>query len=144
MSLAENKITEAEILTHGVQSQPNKLTGTAQQNKAVFDALVTELVREKLNGLIDALQAASAATDIGVDLPAQQVTNVQAALAKAFEDMQGISQGSVADGSITAAKLAADLTYAVVNLAANQVRPIYVQATAPTSASPDGIYLVTG
>lgn len=34
------------------------------------------------------------------------IENVKAALVKLYEDMQGISQGAVADGSITAAKLA--------------------------------------
>ena len=146
MSLAENKITDAEILTNGVQSQPNKLTGTAQQNKAVFDALVANLVKTKLNGLIDGLKAAGAATDIGVDVSdyAADVDNLQAALEKIFTDMVDITQGSVADGSITAAKLANNLDYTAVNLDAKQVRMIYVTTTAPTTSSPDGIYLVTG
>ena len=41
MSIQEQKITEAAIAANGVQSQPDKLTGTAAQNKKVFDALVT-------------------------------------------------------------------------------------------------------
>ena len=144
MSIAGQKITDAEIQTYGVQSQPNKLTGTAAQNKAVFDAIVQNLLKGKINSLIDALMAAGGATDIGVDLSAQNVTNVQAALEKIFSDMVDITQGAVADGSITAAKLANDLTYAAVNLDEKQVRMIYVTTTAPTTASPDGIYLVTG
>ena len=30
MSITQQKITPGEILAHGVQSRPNKLTGTAQ------------------------------------------------------------------------------------------------------------------
>ena len=41
MSIQEQKITEAAIAANGVQSRPDKLTGTAAQNKKVFDALVT-------------------------------------------------------------------------------------------------------
>ena len=146
MSLANNKITNDEILANGVQSQPNKLTGTAQQNKAVFDALITNLVKGKINGLIDGLNDASAAMEIGVDVSeyAPDVSNLQEALEKIFVNLVDITQGSVADGSITAAKLANNLDYTAVNLDAKQVRMIYVQSAAPTSSSPDGIYLVTG
>ena len=45
MSIQEQKITEAAVAESGVQSQPDKLTGTAAQNKKVFDALVTAVVR---------------------------------------------------------------------------------------------------
>ena len=51
MSIQEQKITEAAIAANGVQSRPDKLTGTAAQNKKVFDALVTAVVREKFNAL---------------------------------------------------------------------------------------------
>ena len=33
MSIQEQKITEAAIAANGVQSRPDKLTGTAAQNK---------------------------------------------------------------------------------------------------------------
>ena len=46
MSIQEQKITEAAIAANGVQSRPDKLTGTAAQNKKVFDNLVTAVVRE--------------------------------------------------------------------------------------------------
>jgi len=51
---------------------------------------------------------------------------------------------AIPDGSVTPAKLASSVNYAAIGLTADQVRPIYVQAAVPTSASPDGIYLVTG
>ena len=40
MSIQEQKITQEAIAANGVQSQADKLTGTAAQNKKVFDALV--------------------------------------------------------------------------------------------------------
>ena len=36
MSIQEQKIKEAAIAANGVQSQPDKLTSTAAQNKKVF------------------------------------------------------------------------------------------------------------
>lgn len=109
MSFTDNKITDADIEAHGVQSQPNKLTGTAAQNKKAFDKLVTDIVKEKLNGLIDALMSAAAADEIGVDtITGIAAGTVQEALEAIVLSMQSITQGSVADGSITAAKLADD------------------------------------
>ena len=58
MSIQEQKITEAAIAANGVQSRPDKLTGTAAQNKKVFDALVTAVVREKFNARHDCRGAA--------------------------------------------------------------------------------------
>ncbi len=109
MSFNDTKITEADIASNGVQSQPNKLTGTAAQNKLVFDLLVTEVVREKLNALIDELQGANAASQLGVDtITGISADTVQEALEAIVLSMQSITQGSVSDGSITEAKLADD------------------------------------
>ena len=243
MSFNDKKITSEDIASQGVQSKPNKLTGTAAENKAAFDNLVTAVVREKFNAFLEELMGASAAGQIGVDtIPGITAETIQEALEAIMESQQGITQGAVADGSITAAKLAdtavttakiaalavtgaliaagavsteklsdgavttgkiaalavtsaliaagavtaeklslgavtaekiasaavdstklaagavntakiadgavtagklaSSLTYAAVNLEANQVRPIFVTDTAPTSASADGIYLV--
>ena len=243
MSFSDKKITEGDIASQGVQSKPNKLTGTAAENKAAFDNLVTAVVREKFNAFLEELMGASAAGQIGVDtIPGVTAETIQEALEAIMESQQGITQGAVADGSITAAKLAdasvttakiaalavtgaliaagavstekisdgavstakiaalavttaliaagavsteklaqgavttekiasaavdstklaagaattakiadgavtaaklaSSLTYAAVNLESNQVRPIFVTDTAPTSASADGIYLV--
>lgn len=59
--MEEYKITAADVAAHGVQSRPDKLTGTAAQNKQVFDELITAVVKDKHNGLVDALAAALAA-----------------------------------------------------------------------------------
>jgi len=160
------KITAGDVASHGVQSKPNKLTGTAAQNKQAFDELVSAVVKEKFNALIDELLAATAAAQLGVDtigVGYEDYDNLQDVLEAVVAAMAGITQGSVADGSITAAKLGAKavttskiddaavteekldtatLDYETVNLNANQVRPIYVTDTVPTGASPDGIYLV--
>ena len=37
MALTDYKITDSDISTYGVQSQPDKMPGTAAQNKAAFD-----------------------------------------------------------------------------------------------------------
>lgn len=52
MAISDNKITNAEIAEVHVQAAPDTLTGSAQQNKAVFDAY-SDLIKEKHNSLID-------------------------------------------------------------------------------------------
>lgn len=51
------KITETQISSTGVVSAPDKLTGTAKQNKLVFDRLAKEVVAPKVNDMIDVLNA---------------------------------------------------------------------------------------
>ncbi len=65
MSLSNYKITDAAIAQKGVVAAPDKLTGTAAQNKAVFDRLIREAVRELFNGLIDALSGDDGAAEVG-------------------------------------------------------------------------------
>ena len=111
MSIQEQKITDAAIAANGVQSRPDKLTGTAAQNKKVFDALVTAVVREKFNALIDELTGTTAAAQLGITtIPGFSAGNIQTALEQIVQAMQDVTQGSVADGSITLAKLAAEVT----------------------------------
>ena len=59
MSLADYKITDSDISTNGVVAAPDKLTGTAAENKRIFDRLIRESVKELYNGLIDALTTIS-------------------------------------------------------------------------------------
>ena len=111
MSIQEQKITEAAIAANGVQSRPDKLTGTAAQNKKVFDNLVTAVVREKFNALLDELTGTTAAAQLGIaTISGFSADNIQTALEEIIGAMQEITQGSVADGSITLAKLAAEVT----------------------------------
>ena len=94
-----------------MQSRPDKLSGTAAQNKKVFDALVTAVVREKFNALLDELTGSGCAAQLGVaTIPGFSAGNVQTALEQIVQAMQDVTQGSVADGSITLAKLAAEVT----------------------------------
>ena len=55
MSLQEQKITSEQIANKGIVSAPDKLTGTAAENKALFDRLVREIVAVQFNALIDEL-----------------------------------------------------------------------------------------
>lgn len=111
MSIQEQKITEAAVAESGVQSQPDKLTGTAAQNKKVFDELVTAVVKERFNALIDELTGTTAAAQLGIaTISGFSADNIQTALEEIIGAMQEITQGSVADGSITLAKLAAEVT----------------------------------
>ena len=66
MALKERKITEAGINAHGVVSAPDRLTGTAAENKRVFDQLVRSLVAECVNGIVDELTGESGAEQIGM------------------------------------------------------------------------------
>lgn len=111
MSIQEQKITDAAIAANGVQSRPDKLTGTAAQNKKVFDALVTAVVKERFNALLDELTGTTAAAQLGITtIPGFSAGNVQTALEQIVQAMQDVTQGSVADGSITLLKLAAEVT----------------------------------
>ena len=65
MSLSNYKLTDSAIAQKGVVAAPDKLTGTAAQNKAVFDRLIREAVQELFNGLIDALSGEDGAAEVG-------------------------------------------------------------------------------
>ena len=111
MSIQEQKITQEAIAANGVQSQADKLTGTAAQNKKEFDALVTAVVREKFNALLDELTGSGCAAQLGVaTIPGFSASDIQTALEQLAQAMQDVTQGSVSDGSITLAKLAAEVT----------------------------------
>ncbi len=53
MALNEFKISAEDISKNGVVAAPDKLTGTAKENKKLFDRLIREMVAGKINGLID-------------------------------------------------------------------------------------------
>lgn len=111
MSIQEQKITQEAIAANGVQSQADKLTGTAAQNKKVFDALVTAVVRKKFNALLDELTGSGCAAQLGVvTIPGFSASDIQTALEQLAQAMQDVTQGSVSNGSITLVKLAAEVT----------------------------------
>ena len=80
MSIKDLTITDQNVQNTYVQSQPDRLTGTAQQNKAVFDAL-PQLIIQRFNLLLEALAGTGAAGEIPIG-PIEGVTaeNVQQAL----------------------------------------------------------------
>ena len=55
MALSEYKITSGDINAKGVTAAPDQLTGTAEENKRVFDRLVREVVAEEHNALVEEL-----------------------------------------------------------------------------------------
>jgi len=96
----------------GLSDYPNQDDGlTAAQLKATFD-FPAETLQNDLNGLETELEAVESASNIGADVIAvgdESDANVQAKLEKLASEMTSITQGAVADGSITQAKLAGTL-----------------------------------
>lgn len=81
MSLLDYKITDQSVQGVYVQSQPDRLTGTPQQNKAAFDAYPA-LIRKQFNLLVDALGGTTAAGEIPIQsIEGVTAENVQQALA---------------------------------------------------------------
>lgn len=56
--MALRKITETELNENGVIAAPDILTGTTQENKAIFDRLIRSIVVVAFNQLVDDLEAA--------------------------------------------------------------------------------------
>lgn len=80
MSIKDLTITEQNVQGVLVVNQPDRLTGTAEENKKVFDAF-PQLIRQRFNALLEALVGAGAAGEIPIG-PIEGVTaeNVQQAL----------------------------------------------------------------
>lgn len=53
MSIRDYKITDAQIAEKGVIAAPDTLTGTADENKRVFDRLVRECVAPQFNEIVE-------------------------------------------------------------------------------------------
>lgn len=111
MALTDYKITDANIAAKGVVAAPDKLTGTAAQNKAVFDRLIREVIKDDFNNLIMLLAGFSGASEIGFTaLSGLPQENVQGAIGqiKAIAD-------SKADNALTEAALALKSDIATTN-----------------------------
>ncbi len=63
--LTQHKITPEQIAQFGVVAAANPLEGTVQENKSVFDRLISEVVAPNFNALIDALMQQGGASQIG-------------------------------------------------------------------------------
>ena len=68
VAIADRKITDEQITTYGVVSQPDVLSGTPAANKAVFDKLIRDSIKANYNGLIDALTSTTGANEIGAQV----------------------------------------------------------------------------
>lgn len=100
MSFNDCKISESQIQTTGVQSQPDTLTGSAADNKIVFDALPT-LAIQKLNSLIDQMQQQAAAGQVGVTpFDGMTAQTLQEALEQIYEDIGGNYSGADGAGKV--------------------------------------------
>jgi hypothetical protein len=91
-----NKITDAQMNTYGVVSAPDRLSGTAAENKAIFDRLIRSVVAIYFNALVDALTATTGAGEIGAAVAGIDENNVLGVLAtlKALRDSDASSQGA--------------------------------------------------
>lgn len=66
MAITDKKITSGEINKSHVQKQPDRLTGTAQENKSVFDTL-PELIAKKHNEALDEIVSAFSSQNTKVE-----------------------------------------------------------------------------
>ena len=122
MALNELKQTEADLREYGVQSAPDKLSGSAADNKKIFDRLFQNVGMSKFNLLLDYLLDGTAAAEMGVlSIPELgSAKTVQAALEALVQGIRDVSQGAVAGGSITTEKIA-DMAVTGPKLAARSV-----------------------
>ena len=81
MAITDKKITSGEINKSHVQKQPDRLTGTAQENKSVFDTL-PELIARKHNEALDEIVSAFSSQNTKVD-------TVNAALNERMDEITG-------------------------------------------------------
>lgn len=68
------QLTDPEIDEEGVVSAPDTLTGTPQQNKAVFDNLVKTLIKQKVNEIIGVTNDMLEAEEETAEAEAERVT----------------------------------------------------------------------
>lgn len=100
MSLKDLKVTDEEFSSYGVISQPDTLTGTPEENKAVFDALIRRVSIEHINKLIDELSTSGAA-DMGTEpFDAVTATTVQAALEQIYALIGSTYSGTDGAGKV--------------------------------------------
>lgn len=106
------RVTDELGTVSTLDDRPNDTGGlTAAELKAKFDADAGTLKAYVNDVFIPFLEGTSAAASLGIaTISGFSANNIQTALEEIIGAMQGITQGSVADGSITLAKLAAEVT----------------------------------
>lgn len=106
------RVTDELGTVSTLDDRPNDTGGlTAAELKAKFDADSGTLKAYVNDVFIPFLEGASAAASLGITtIPGFSADNIQTALEQIVKAMQDVTQGSVTDGSITLAKLAAEVT----------------------------------
>ena len=106
------RVTDELGTVSTLDDRPNDTGGlTAAELKAKFDADSGTLKDYVNDVLIPFLEGTSAAASIGIaTISSFSADNIQTALEQIVQAMQDVTQGSVADGSITLAKLATEVT----------------------------------
>lgn len=111
MGIETNKIVPSDFTGKDVASlsdTPSADGVTASQLKDQFDASSKEVVAVKFNALIDALMGEEGAASIGISGTGTSGNTVAAQIQSIQGQLTGITQGSVADNSITDAKLSTE------------------------------------
>ena len=106
------RVTDELGTVSTLDDRPNDTSGlTAAELKAKFDADSGTLKTYLNDVFIPFLESTAAAASLGITtIPGFSAGNIQTALEQIVQAMQDVTQGSVADGSITLAKLAAEVT----------------------------------
>lgn len=106
------RVTDELGTVSTLDDRPNDTSGlTAAELKAKFDADSGTLKTYLNDVLIPFLEGMTASASLGITtIHGFSAGNVQTALEQIVQAMQDVTQGSVTDGSITLAKLAAEVT----------------------------------
>ena len=107
MGLTDLIIKDEEFKGRNIQSiKEDTVLGRAEELKRLFDAPAQEVLKEKINALIEYLSTEQSAKEIGTyELSDGSGTNVADQLNYLFHEMQSIYAGGIVDGSISDAKL---------------------------------------
>ncbi|MBE7002675.1 MAG: hypothetical protein E7425_00110, partial [Ruminococcaceae bacterium] len=98
MSLNGFQITDGGIDEYGVSGAPDRLSGTAAENKRLFDRLIRDYVKGLYNGLLDRLSGSGGAAEIGAsDIAGVSGESVQAKLASLKTLLDAKSDQSTTD-----------------------------------------------
>ena len=127
--------TDLNII-QALDDEPNDVGGlSAAQLKAKFDEAVGYIKTYLNDTLIPYFESTSGAGSLGITTVSgiQAATNVQDALAALEANIEGVTQGAVADNSINTVKLV-DSSITTAKLADNSVSTAKLQADAVTNA----------
>lgn len=120
--LTDKKVTKEQLQSKGVIAAPDRLTGSAAENKAVFDRLIGDIVAVNLNPIIDELVGSGGAANIGGSVAGLSGSNVQALLVslKGYADTKFQSEKGYIDEQIAVLKAYADEKIAQAQASASQ------------------------